>query len=63
MNRINMTKVIEEEIDECLNRGVKTKQEIITQVCGKFGVKRPTVRRAKAGLVAKLQAKIKVLEG
>jgi len=62
MDRVNMSKLIEEKIKQCLDLGMTSKEEIITAVVDKLGVPRPTVRRVKRDLITKLQTKIKVLE-
>lgn len=62
MNRTNMSAVIEVAIEQKLDRGIRDKQEIFSQVVTELNVPRPTVRRVARDLRIKYLDKVKVLQ-
>ena len=61
MNHPNQIETIKELINSFLDKGVKDKQDIYSQV-ENLGYKRPTVRRVAGELRKELLAKIEVLQ-
>ena len=55
--------MIEEEIINFLNQGVKTKEEIYTKVVEELNVPRPTVRRVSRVLKEKMIKQAEILRG
>jgi len=57
-----MTEVIEIAIEQKLDRGIRDKQKIFSQVVEELGVPRPTVRRVARDLRNKYLDKVKILQ-
>lgn len=62
MNRTNMTAIVEVAIEQKLDRGMRDKQEIFSQIVVELNVPRPTVRRIARDLRNKYLDKVKVLQ-
>ena len=62
MNRTNMTEAVEIAIEQKLDRGIRDKQEIYSQVVEELGVPRPTVRRIARDLRNKYLDKVRILQ-
>jgi len=62
MNRTNMSAVIEVAIEQKLDRGIRDKQEIFSQVVTELNVPRPTVRRIARDLRNKYLDKVRILQ-
>ena len=57
-----MTEAVEIAIEQKLDRGIRDKQEIYSQVVEELGVPRPTVRRIARDLRNKYLDKVRILQ-
>jgi len=62
VNRTNMSAVIEVAIEQKLDRGMKDKQKIFSEIVVELGVPRPTVRRVARDLRNKYLDKVRILQ-
>jgi len=62
LNKTNLTPIVKEKINNCLDQGMTRKQEIFSKVVEELGIPRPAVRRIARELRNEMLEKVHVLQ-